>query len=143
VYSRSGDDFYYRGYIDTSISKWVPYNQPQELSCSIDALDGIMYGDNLKSILHKWKDSRVMRRYRLFPNTEGNLAVSTHIVEGPQGPCGYYIGYIDFGRSKYIQFSKEFPGAEENTFLRDPLEVLSGDGHEINGPNGEVQTKEW
>lgn len=79
-------------------------------------------------------------RYLLYPNELGNLAISTHFVEGPDGPGKYYLGFIDMAKGEVRWANKEgdFP---DNTFVRHSGEVLNGPSLEANTSEGEAMIR--
>lgn len=136
-----GHGYFYQGYIDMSdatLSLCMPTDEKAQLK-EVDRCISLV---ELERILQTWTlspNAENQKHYRLFPSKRGNLAISTHVVEGPQGPCGYYIGWIDFSEERLILFSKEFPGASENSWMvGGKVDIECGTGHEFNAPNREV-----
>jgi hypothetical protein len=95
----------------------------------------------LKALLDEHFPHENRERYLLYPNTLGNLAISSHFVDGPQGPGKYYLGFIDLAKGEVRWANKEgdFPA---NSFVQDDGEILNGANDDANGPAGDALMKQ-
>lgn len=89
----------------------------------------------LKALLEDAFPGDKKERYQLHPNELGNLAISTHAVEGPEGPGRYYLGFVDLP-NKVVRFANQEGDFPANSFLRHSGAVLNGGNDDANGPEG-------